>query len=191
MQRRQAGMAAQNITRTALLAAAALALGWIESFIPTPPGIKLGLANTVLLYALYLMDVKHAVLLMILKVFLSGLTYAGINAMFYSLGGSVVSLGMMVLVKKLCRDRISVVAVSAVGAVFHNVGQLLVVCIIAGWRPALVLSPALLLAGVVMGVVTGIVGQYAIGALARVGPSHGKGGPREEKRDDGPGEGRK
>lgn len=162
-------MTTQRITRLALLTAVALALGWAESFIPTPmPGIKLGLSNTVLLYALYLLDVKSAVLLMGLKVLLSALTYAGINAMFYSLGGGVVSLLMMVLFKTLSRDTVSLVGVSIIGAVFHNVGQLLIVAAIASWRSAVVLAPVLLIAGAIMGVVTGFVGKYAINALKKI-----------------------
>lgn len=162
-------MDTKKITRLALLTAVALALGWAERFIPMPMvGIKLGLANTVLLYALYLLDIKSAVLLMGLKVLLSALTYAGINAMFYSLGGGVVSLAMMVLVKTLGRDSVSLVGVSVVGGVFHNVGQLLIVAVIASWRSALVLSPLLLVMGAVMGLVTGFVGKYAINALKKI-----------------------
>lgn len=166
---RDSHSATQKITRLALLTAVALALGWAESFIPTPPGIKLGLANTVLLYALYLLDVKSAVMLMILKVVLSGLTYAGVSAMLYSMGGGVVSLGMMVLVKVLSRDEVSLVGVSVIGAVFHNVGQLLVMALLfQNLRAPLLLAPVLLIAGAVMGVVTGFVGKYAIGALKKI-----------------------
>lgn len=170
MDRNQTRMTVQNITRMALLAAVALALGWVEQFIPAPmPGIKLGLGNTVLLYALYLLDVRSAVLLMVLKVGLSGLMYAGVFAMVYSLCGGALSLLMMVLVKKLSRDSLSIIGVSVVGAVFHNVGQLLIAAALLGWRPVALYGPVLLIAGVVMGVVTGIVGKYATRALAATG----------------------
>lgn len=182
--RRDGRMRTQTLTRLALLTAVALVLGWVERFIPSPmPGIKLGLGNTVLLYALYLLDTKSAVMLMILKVVLSGLTYAGVNAMLYSLGGGVVSLGMMLLVKALCRDSVSIVGISVVGAVFHNVGQLLVVAAIASWRSAVVLAPLLLVAGAIMGVATGLVGRYAIGALSRL---DGHGTPSAGKKKDEP-----
>lgn len=162
-------MRVRSLTRLALLTAAALALGWAETLIPMPMlGIKLGLANTVLLYALYLLDGKSAVILMILKVVLSGFTYSGVSAMLYSLSGGVVSLGMMLLVRALGRDSISIVGVSIVGAVFHNVGQLLMVALIASWRSAVVLAPVLLVSGAVMGVVTGLVGRYAVRALEKL-----------------------
>ena len=89
----------RTIARLALLTAVAIALGWAEQFIPTPmPGIKLGLSNTVLLYALYLLNVKSAIALMLLKVLLSGFAYAGPYAMMYSLAGGALSLAMMILV---------------------------------------------------------------------------------------------
>lgn len=176
---RNSRMTTRTLTRLALLTAVALALGWAESFIPTPmPGIKLGLSNTVLLYALYLLDVKSAAMLMVLKVLLSGLTYAGVNAMFYSLGGGIASLAMMVLVKAIGGGGISLVGVSIVGAVFHNVGQLLVMAAIVSWRAAVVLSAVLLVSGVVMGLVTGVIGKYAIGALAKIDAAHGREAPK-------------
>ena len=173
------GMATRKLARLALLTAVALALGWAERFIPTPmPGIKLGLSNTVLLYALYLLDVKSAIVLMLLKVFLSGFTYAGISAMLYSLGGGVVSLVMMILIKTLSRGTVSLVGVSVVGGVFHNVGQLLVMSILVSWRGAITLSPILLISGIAMGLVTGFVGRNAVGALGKIERTH----PSEEAR---------
>lgn len=177
----------RNITRMAMLAAVALALGWVERFIPVPmPGIKLGLANTVLLYALYLLDVRSAVLLMILKVGLSGLLYAGVFAMIYSFCGGALSLLMMVLVKKLSRDSVSIIGVSAVGAVFHNVGQLIVAIALVGWRAVAVYGPVLIIAGLVMGVVTGIVGRYATRALAAAGTQPASGAKPEAEQESRP-----
>jgi heptaprenyl diphosphate synthase len=163
------GMGTRKLARLALLTAVALALGWAERLIPTPmPGIKLGLSNTVLLYALYLLDIKSAVLLMLLKVFLSGFAYAGVSAMLYSLGGGVASLTMMILVKALSRGSVSLVGVSVVGGVFHNVGQLLVMSAIVSWRAGLAFSPVLLISGVMMGLVTGLIGRNAVGALDKL-----------------------
>lgn len=115
------------LTRMALLTAVAVVLGYIEHLIPMPGGhprgIKLGLANTVLLYSIYLLDAKSAFLLMILKVGLSGLWYGGVSAMMFSFGGGLCSLVMMLLVKKLGGEGVSILGVSVVGAVFHNAGQ--------------------------------------------------------------------
>ncbi len=96
--------------------------------------MKLGIANTVLLYAIYMLNAKSAVLLMALKVLLSGLLFAGPSAMLYSLAGGVMSLVVMLLIKRIPRAHI--IAVSVSGAVMHNVGQLVVVGAVTMWRIA-------------------------------------------------------
>ena len=98
---------AQNVARFGLLAALSLVLGYFDRAIPITwllggavPGIKLGLANTVLLYAVYLMDWKSSVALMLTKVFLSGFLFGSMSAILYSLSGGVLSLAVMLLVRK-------------------------------------------------------------------------------------------
>ena len=112
----------KRIAELGLLTAVALVLGYLESLLPIVgiPGVKLGLANTVLLYALYLLDVKSAALLMVLKVGLSGLLFGGPAAMLYSFAGGLLSLAVMLLVRRL--KGIGVVGVSVCGAAAHNIG---------------------------------------------------------------------
>ena len=97
----------QRIARFGLLTALALILGLMDRAIPVSallsgavPGIKLGLANTVLLYAVYLMDVPSCILLMLTKVLLSGFIFGSLSAILYSLAGGVLSLAVMLLVRK-------------------------------------------------------------------------------------------
>ena len=97
----------QRIARFGLLTALALILGLMDRAIPVSallggfvPGIKLGLANTVLLYAVYLMDVKSCILLMLTKVLLSGFIFGSVSAILYSLAGGVLSLAVMLLIRK-------------------------------------------------------------------------------------------
>ena len=97
----------QKIARFGLLTALALVLGLIDRAVPVSallggfvPGIKLGLANTVLLYAVYLMDWKSCVLLMLTKVVLSGFLFGSLTAILYSLSGGVLSLTVMLLMRK-------------------------------------------------------------------------------------------
>ena len=99
--------ATQRIARFGLLTALALVLGLMDRAIPlsallggAAPGIKLGLANTVLLYAVYLMDWKSCVLLMLTKVVLSGFLFGSLTAILYSLSGGVLSLTVMLLIHK-------------------------------------------------------------------------------------------
>ena len=95
------------VARFGLLAALSLVLGYFDRAIPITwllggavPGIKLGLANTVLLYAVYLMDWKTCVALMLTKVFLSGFLFGSMSAILYSLSGGALSLAVMLLVRK-------------------------------------------------------------------------------------------
>ena len=98
---------AQRVGRFGLLAALSLVLGYFDRAIPLTmllsgavPGIKLGLANTVLLYAVYLMDWKSCVALMLAKVLLSGFLFGSMSAILYSLSGGALSLAVMLLVRQ-------------------------------------------------------------------------------------------
>lgn len=106
-----------------MLTALALVLGWLDRAIPVTwflsgavPGIKLGLANTVLLYAVYLMDWKGCVLLMLAKVFLSGFMFGSMSAILYSLSGGVLSLAVMLLVRHRPKLGALVIALLAAGS---------------------------------------------------------------------------
>lgn len=98
---------ARTVARFGLLTGLSLVLGLLDRAIPLTwflsgavPGIKLGLANTVLLYAVYLMDWRGCVLLMLAKVLLSGFLFGSISAILYSLSGGVLSLAVMLLVRR-------------------------------------------------------------------------------------------
>ena len=111
---------AGKVARFGMLTALALVLGWLDRAIPVTwflsgavPGIKLGLANTVLLYVVYLMDWKGCVLLMLAKVFLSGFMFGSMSAILYSLSGGVLSLAVMLLVRRRPRAGALVIALLA------------------------------------------------------------------------------
>ena len=117
------GSAAEKVARFGLLVALSLILGYMDRAIPVTwflsgavPGIKLGLANTVLLYAVYLMDWKSTVLLMLTKVLLSGFLFGSMSAILYSLAGGVLSLTVMLLVKKNPRAGALVIGLLALGS---------------------------------------------------------------------------
>ena len=112
---------AEKVARFGMLTALALVLGWLDRAIPVTwflsgavPGIKLGLANTVLLYAVYLMDWNGCVLLMLAKVFLSGFMFGSMSAILYSLSGGVLSLAVMLLVKG--RPRLGALVIALLAA---------------------------------------------------------------------------
>ena len=171
MSRNSSRLATQKMTRLALLAAVAVVLGYFEgiiiAFMFLPPGIKLGLANTVLLYSVYLLGPGYSVILMILKVVLTGFMSGNLAAaLLYSMGGGALSLGMMLLVTKLGgNDKVSIVGVSVVGAVFHNVGQLLVASLVVRTPGLMLYIFPLLISAVVTGVITGLAGRQIVRVL--------------------------
>jgi heptaprenyl diphosphate synthase len=156
-------MKTNKLTRGALLASLMLALGYVESLLPafsSIPGIKLGLANTVLLYAVYLCGVKTSIALAAIKVLLSGFLFGSPAAMLYSASGAAVSLAIMLLIKRT--GKFSTVGVSVAGAIGHNIGQCIAAAAVIGLSPVLAYFPMLLLSGAVTGLVTGTAAALVI-----------------------------
>lgn len=167
---RKSKFTTQKLARLALLTAAAVVLGYIEgiitAFAPLPPGVKLGLANTVVLYSIYTLDLGATLILIILKVILTGFMSGNLAAAFlYSMAGAVLSLISMLIVKGIGKDSVSIVGVSVVGAVFHNVGQLLVAALILNTPGILFYVFVLMISAVVTGALTGLAGKRVIQIL--------------------------
>ncbi len=161
----------QQIALSGLLTSLMLVFGLIERQFPLTaavPGVKLGLANSVLIYSLYMMGIRQSFILMLLKALMSWLIYTNMNAMFYSLGGGVLSLLAMVLASRI--RGVSVIGVSALGAVCFNIGQILVAVAMLG-TPQLIVTylPILMISGVVTGVLTGVVAQMVMKHLKHAG----------------------
>ena len=150
-------MNAGKVARYGLLTGVMLVLGYLESLLPVVgiPGIKLGLSNTVLLYALYLLDAKSAVLLAALKVLLSAFLFGSPAAMLYSAAGAALSLCGMMLFQRFR-------GVSVIGAVCHNIGQCAVASLFVQVRAILAYFPLLLVSAAVTGVITGVTAKYLL-----------------------------
>lgn len=155
---------ASRVALSGLLTSLMLVFGLIERQFPLPvpvPGIKLGLANSVLLYSLYMLGIRQSILLMLLKALLSWLIYMNMSAMLYSLAGGILSLLAMILIMRV--KGVSIIGVSAIGAVFFNVGQILMAVAILH-TPQLIVTylPILMLSGVLTGVLTGIIARMVM-----------------------------
>jgi len=162
---------AQQVALSGLLTSLMLVFGLIERQFPLTaaiPGVKLGLANSVLLYSLYMLGVKQSFVLMLLKALMSWLIYTNMSAMFYSLGGGFLSLVVMILLFNM--KGVSIIGVSALGAVFFNVGQILVAVVMLN-TPQLIVTylPILMMSGVVTGVLTGVVAKMVMKHLKSMG----------------------
>lgn len=158
----------QTIAQGGLLTAMMLVLGFIESLMPVTagvPGIKLGLSNSVLLFALYMLDAPTAFILMLLKVILSGLMFGGVSAMMYALAGGICSMLGMILLKKL---NFNMITVSMVGAVLHNLGQVLLAMIILETDQLIYYMAVLLLVGLACGAVTGVAAKATISHMKKI-----------------------
>lgn len=144
----------QALALSALLMAVMLALGYVESLLPTGvPGIKLGLSNSVLIFAIYTLGVPTAFLLMIGKVLLSGFLFSGVNAMLYAFAGGLLSMLVMSLLYRM--KSFHIVTIAMAGAVMHNVGQVALAMLMLETDKLFYYMAVLMLVGLVTGFVTG------------------------------------
>ena len=114
-----------------MLVALAMIFSYVETLIPINfgiPGVKLGLANLVIVIALYKMKLTEVYLLSVVRVLLSGFIFGNYFSIIYSLAGGLLSLTVMALLKK--SKGFSVMGISVAGGVFHNVGQLIVAMLV-------------------------------------------------------------
>lgn len=156
MARLDAQKTARRTALCGLLLSLMLVLGFVESLLPsgTIPGVKLGLSNGVLIFAVYMLGIPTAVLLMILKVLLSGLLFGGVSAMMYAFAGGVLSMLLMCTLSRV--KGIHIVTVSMVGGVAHNVGQVGMAMLVLQTGQLLYYMAVLMLVGLVCGALTGV-----------------------------------
>lgn len=154
------GKASRELTRFALLIALAMVLSWLESLVPLSlavPGVKLGLANLVVIFALYRLGPRQAAVISLVRVLLVTFTFGNAFSFAYSLAGAALSFVVMLLLLQKT-GKFSMLGVSIAGGVFHNIGQILVAMTVLGTAELMWYLPALLIAGIVAGVCIGAVG---------------------------------
>lgn len=160
----------QRVALCGILLALMLVLGLVESMIPVAagiPGIKLGLSNGVLIFAVYMLDIPTAFTLMALKVTLASMMYAGFGAFPYALAGGVLSVTAMALFSRV--RGMHPVTVSMVGGVMHNVGQVVMAMVMLQTSRLLYYLAVLMLAGLVTGALTGICAHLVMKHLKHIG----------------------
>lgn len=161
----------RRLTACALLAAAAILMGWLERLIPFDlgvPGMRLGLSNLIIVLALYGLGARAALAVNVTRIAVAGLLFSGLSGMLFSLAGGLLGFFSM----WLCRRAgcFSIAGVSMAGGAAHNVGQLLVALPLMGSGALLYLLPALILSGAVSGALVGIVAALCLPALRRALP---------------------
>ena len=149
--------------------ALALIFSYVETLIPMNfgiPGVKLGLANLIIVVALYKMSVKEAYVLSVVRVVLAGFIFANLFSILYSLAGGLLSLTVMALLKK--SDRFSTIGISMAGGVFHNVGQLIMAILVLESFNIAYYFPVLMVSGVATGILIGIIANEMLKRLRKL-----------------------
>ena len=160
---------AKKVAWTGMMLALCLVLSYLESMLSPllglAPGIKLGLANIVVMYAILCLDTKQAFVLVLLKSFF-GLITRGAVAGMVSLGGGLVSLLVMVLLLKASKPTHFIL--SASGAIAHNIGQLMVASVVLGSGLAMGYAPVLMVAGLIVGGVNSLLLDAVLPSLQKI-----------------------
>lgn len=153
----------KRLTSLALMVTLALILSYIESRIPAfvaIPGVKVGLANIVVVFALYKLGMKEAITISIIRVFLISILFGNPVSMVYSLAGAVLSLTVMFILKRF--TPLKEIAVSVSGGIMHNVGQIAVASVILETNVVVYYLPFLILSGIIAGIAVGVAGALMV-----------------------------
>ena len=166
----------KQLTLCALLTALALALSYLENLFPLTlaipiPGVKLGLANVVTLFALFALGPGEALLILLARCFLGSLFAGNVNALLFSLLGGLCAMGTMILLAR--RRGLSVYGVSVGGAAAHNCGQIAAAVLTLGSRAPLYYLPVLLAVSLLTGGLTGLAAACLFRGLRHTGLMNG------------------
>jgi len=150
----------------AMLLTLAIIISIIESFAPllggVIPGFKLGLANVVVVFALFVFSAKEAIYISLAKVFLVAILRTGLFSVtfFFSLFGAVLSVLVMILLKKL--NKLSIVGISVAGAVFHGLGQLVFASLLFSTWQIMNYFPIIVLLAIPSGIIVGFLAKTLV-----------------------------
>lgn len=158
-------MSVRRIALLGILTAATIVIAILESFIPSIgiPGVKLGLANIMILVILYELGIVDAIMVNLLRVIVVGLVRGNIFSMGFlmSITGAIFSLGIMILFYLVVR-KFTVVGVSVIGSIFHVGGQVIIAMIFLGSAYVVLYLPIIGISAIITGVFVGIVAQLII-----------------------------
>ena len=149
--------------------ALAMICSYIEMLIPFNfgiPGVKLGLTNIVVVLMLYTIGTREAIMVSVLRILLMGILFGNVTSIVYSLAGGILSFLVMAILKKT--GQLGCISVSVAGGISHNIGQILAAAVVVNSFSILYYLPVLLIAGVVTGLLIGILAQELIVRLKPV-----------------------
>ena len=147
-----------------LFTALALILSFAEALIPPiityAPGIKIGFPNIIIIFLLYRFGIKSAAAVSFVRILITVMLFGSVVSLLYSVVGATLSLVCMWMLKRI--NAFSVPVVSVVGAILHNVAQIFVAIFLMGTARLIFYLPALLLSGLISGILVGLLAAYLI-----------------------------
>ena len=156
-------MKTKKLVTLAVTVSVAMILSFVESRIPAfvaIPGVKVGLANIAVIFALYKMGWREALAVSLVRVALVALLFGSVVSLAYSIAGALISLSVMILLRRL--GVFTEVAVSVVGGITHNIGQILVAFLLLETEVVFYYLPFLLVSGVIAGIAVGIASSLLV-----------------------------
>lgn len=156
-------MKTKKLVTLAVTVAVAMILSFVESRIPAfvaIPGVKVGLANIAVIFALYKLGWREAIAVSVVRVLLVALLFGSVVSLAYSIAGAVLSIFVMILLRKA--GIFTEVAVSVVGGITHNVGQIIVAFLLLETGVVFYYLPFLLVSGVIAGIAVGVASALMV-----------------------------
>ena len=160
---------AKRVASAGILVALALIFSYVEVLVPIHlgiPGVKLGLANLVTVTGLYLLPLPDVWMISMIRIGISGLLFGNFMSLLYSFSGGILSLLVMLLLKK--SGRFSVIGVSSAGGVFHNVGQILAAMAVTSVPVVAYYLPVLMGVGLLTGFLLGLLSSRILRIFRRI-----------------------
>lgn len=153
----------KRIARNAMFIALAMIFSYVEAMIPLDlgvPGVKLGIANIIVVVGIYIIDSKDVFMISMVRIILTGILFGNIMSIAYSMAGGILSFFTMLLMKKV--KGFSIVGVSILGGVMHNIGQIIIAIVIVENLVVAIYLPILVIAGATTGLAIGLLAKKII-----------------------------
>ena len=160
----------KKVALLAICTSLALLLSYVEMLIGPlftgVPGIKMGLPNIVIMFILYRVGAKEAIVISFVRIVITSILFGNVTMFWYSLAGALLSLATMIILKKL--NFLSAVGVSVAGALMHNVGQIIVAMLLMHTTQLAYYMIVLAITGTISGIFIGLAGGYVINRFSRI-----------------------
>lgn len=156
----------RNVAKIGVFVALAMVFSYVEVLIPFNfgiPGVKLGIANIVVVTGLFMLKPREVFLIFLFRIMLMGFLFGNGVSVLYSLSGGLLSFGVMLVLKKY--NLLSIIGISVAGGIFHNIGQIMAAALVLHSKAVIYYLPVLLAAGVITGSLIGFLSRSVVKAL--------------------------